>query len=72
MSDHSRAAHAVLKIVTAYLLKTCGKILAFVLPVFMTLYLVVECVERLDDFVERQATLHVVMHYILLRLPIVQ
>lgn len=60
-----------MKIVTSYLMKTFGKALAFILPVFITLYLVVEFVERLDDFVEGQASLRTVALYFALRVPIV-
>jgi lipopolysaccharide export system permease protein len=58
-------------IATSYLMKTFVKVLALVLPVFVTLYLVVEFVERLDDFLERQAPLRTVALYFAFRTPIV-
>ncbi|MBI3327286.1 MAG: LptF/LptG family permease, partial [Nitrospinae bacterium] len=60
-----------MKIMPFYLLKTFLKILGLVLPVFVTLYLVVEFFERIDDFVERQAAMRDIVLYFLLRLPIV-
>jgi lipopolysaccharide export system permease protein len=60
-----------MKILTSYVLSMFVKILGFVLPVFVALYLVVEFVERLDDFVEHQATIHTILLYFLLRIPIV-
>jgi len=39
-----------MKILTNYILSTFMKVFAFVLPVFIGLYLVVEFVERIDDF----------------------
>src|SRR5918912_479291 len=61
----------VMKLLSSYVLSTFVKILAFILPVFVALYLVVEFVERLDDFVEHQATMHTIMLYFFLRIPIV-
>jgi lipopolysaccharide export system permease protein len=60
-----------MKILTTYLLTTFGKILAFVLPVFITLYLVVEFVERIDDFLQSQADIATVMFYFIVRAPVV-
>jgi len=60
-----------MKIITSYLMKTFGKVLALILPVFIMLYLVVEFVERLDDFVEGQTSLRTVVLYFVLRIPIV-
>ena len=71
MAIDADAEYSLMNLLTVYLVKTFGKILAFVLPVFITLYLVVELVERIDEFVERQATLSVVMQYTLLRAPII-
>jgi lipopolysaccharide export system permease protein len=60
-----------MKILTSYVLGTFAKIFAFVLPVFIGLYLVVEFVERIDDFLEIQAGMSTIMLYFLLRIPIV-
>jgi len=60
-----------MKIVTTYLLGTFAKIFAFVLPVFIGLYLVVEFVERIDDFLEIQAGMGTILLYFLLRIPVV-
>jgi lipopolysaccharide export system permease protein len=60
-----------MKISTFYVLNTFLKILAFVLPVFVVLYLVVEFVERIDDFVQNHDGLDIVLQYFLLRAPIV-
>jgi lipopolysaccharide export system permease protein len=60
-----------MKILTTYILTTFAKILAFVLPVFITLYLVVEFVERIDDFLQSQLNMSTIMYYFLLRVPIV-
>src|SRR5918996_4319283 len=60
-----------MKILTVYVLGTFVKIFAFVLPVFIGLYLVVEFVERMDDFLEIQAGMGTMMLYFLLRIPVV-
>jgi lipopolysaccharide export system permease protein len=60
-----------MKIVTTYILGTFAKIFAFVLPVFIGLYLVVEFVERLDDFLQVQAGMGTIMRYFLWRIPVV-
>jgi lipopolysaccharide export system permease protein len=60
-----------MKIVTTYLLGTFAKIFAFVLPVFIGLYLVVEFVERIDDFLEIKAGMGTITLYFLLRIPVV-
>jgi lipopolysaccharide export system permease protein len=60
-----------MKILTTYILTTFAKILAFVLPVFVVLYMVVEFVERIDDFVEQQAGVDTLISYFLLRAPVV-
>jgi lipopolysaccharide export system permease protein len=60
-----------MKILTTYILTTFAKILAFVLPVFVVLYMVVEFVERLDDFVEHQAGMDTLLTYFVLRSPVV-
>lgn len=60
-----------MKILSTYVLTTFAKILAFVLPVFVMLYMVVEFVERLDEFVEHQAGLEILLSYFLLRAPVV-
>lgn len=60
-----------MKILTTYILTTFAKILAFVLPVFIALYLVVEFVERIDDFLQSQATMGTIIFYFLLRVPVV-
>jgi lipopolysaccharide export system permease protein len=60
-----------MKIMTTYILTTLTKILAFTLPVFIVLYIVVEFVERIDDFVESQAHVSTIMFYFLLRIPVV-
>jgi lipopolysaccharide export system permease protein len=61
----------MMKILTTYLLGTFAKIFAFVLPVFIGLYVVVEFVERIDDFLEIQAGMSTIMLYFLLRIPVV-
>src|SRR5918999_6056136 len=60
-----------MKIMTAYILTTLTKILAFTLPIFIILYIVVEFVERIDDFVQSQAHLGTIALYFLLRIPVV-
>jgi lipopolysaccharide export system permease protein len=60
-----------MKIMTTYILTTLTKILAFTLPVFIVLYIVVEFVERIDDFVQSQAQISTIMFYFLLRIPVV-
>lgn len=60
-----------MKLLTTYILATFAKILAFVLPVFVALYMVVEFVERIDDFVEHQAGMETLLAYFLLRSPVV-
>ena len=60
-----------MKILTIYILSTFTKILAFVLPVFIGLYLVVEFVERIDDFLQVQSGTGTIMLYFLLRTPVV-
>jgi lipopolysaccharide export system permease protein len=60
-----------MKILTVYILATFAKILGFVLPVFIGLYLVVEFVERLDDFLHYQASIETILLYFLLRVPVV-
>jgi len=60
-----------MKILTVYVLSTFAKIFAFILPVFIGLYLVVEFVERIDDFLEIQAGMGTIMLYFLLRTPVV-
>jgi lipopolysaccharide export system permease protein len=60
-----------MKILTTYVLSTFTKILAFVFPVFVSLYLVVEFVERIDDFLQYQASIGTITLYLLFRVPIV-
>jgi lipopolysaccharide export system permease protein len=60
-----------MKISTTYILTTFAKVLAFVLPVFISLYLVVEFVERIDDFLQYQVGVGTIMLYFLLRTPVV-
>jgi lipopolysaccharide export system permease protein len=60
-----------MKILTIYVLETFAKILAFVFPVVVSLYLVVEFVERIDDFLQHQASLGTILLYFLFRTPIV-
>jgi lipopolysaccharide export system permease protein len=60
-----------MNILMRYILTTFAKILAFVLPVFIILYLVVEFVERIDDFLQSQINMGTIMFYFLLRVPIV-
>src|SRR5262245_47917575 len=60
-----------MKISTIYILGTFAKIMAFVMPVSIGLYLVVEFVERIDDFLQYQASSWTIMLYFLLRIPIV-
>jgi lipopolysaccharide export system permease protein len=60
-----------MKILTIYVLSTFAKILAFVLPVIISLYLVVEFVERIDDFLQYQVSMGTIMRYFLLRIPVV-
>jgi lipopolysaccharide export system permease protein len=60
-----------MKIMTAYILTTLTKILAFTLPVFIILYIAVEFAERIDDFVQSQAHLGTIALYFLLRIPVV-
>jgi lipopolysaccharide export system permease protein len=60
-----------MKILTIYILTTFAKIFAFVWPLFIGLYLVVEFVERIDDFLQYQANMGTIMLYFLLRIPVV-
>jgi lipopolysaccharide export system permease protein len=60
-----------MKLLTTYVLSTFAKIVAFVFPVFIGLYLVVEFVERIDDFLQIQAGMGTIMLYFLLRIPVV-
>jgi lipopolysaccharide export system permease protein len=60
-----------MKILSIYVLGTFAKILAFVLPVFIGLYLVVEFVERIDDFLQYQASMGTITLYLLVRIPVV-
>jgi lipopolysaccharide export system permease protein len=60
-----------MKISTIYILTTFAKILAFVIPLFISLYLVVEFVEHIDDFQQYQAGMGTIMLYFLLRTPVV-
>jgi lipopolysaccharide export system permease protein len=60
-----------MRVVTTYVLGTFTKVLAFVFPVFIGLYLVVEFVERIDDFLQYQASLGTLILYFVLRIPIV-
>ena len=60
-----------MRIITNYILTTFAKILAFTLPVFIVLYIVVEFVERIDDFVQSQAHVGTITLFFLLRIPIV-
>jgi lipopolysaccharide export system permease protein len=60
-----------MKTLTVYILSTFVKIVGFVLPVFIGLYLVVEFVERIDDFLQYQAGMGTIMRYFLLRIPVV-
>jgi lipopolysaccharide export system permease protein len=60
-----------MKILPRYLLSTFGKILAIILPLFIVLYLVVEFVEGIDDFLRYQSTMSTVLLYFLLRVPVV-
>jgi lipopolysaccharide export system permease protein len=61
----------MVKILTRYVLGTFAKILSFVFPVFIGLYLVVELVERMDDFLQYDTGLGTITLYLLLRIPIV-
>src|ERR1700752_2072074 len=60
-----------MKILTIYVLSTFTKILAFVLPTFIGLYLVVEFVERIDEFLQYQASMGTITLYLLFRIPVV-
>ena len=60
-----------MRILTTYVLSTFAKILAFVFPVFIGLYLVVEFVERIDEFLQYQASMGTITLYLLFRIPIV-
>ena len=60
-----------MKILTIYVLSTFTKILAFVLPTFISLYLVVEFVERIDEFLQYQASMGTITLYLLFRIPVV-
>jgi len=60
-----------MKILTSYILTTFTKILAFVLPVFIVIFLIVEFVERIDDFLQSRATMGTITGYFLLRIPVV-
>jgi lipopolysaccharide export system permease protein len=62
---------SVMTILNSYVLKTFLRTLAFVLPLFVVLYLAVEFVERIDDFIQDQGSIDVIMHYFLLRALIV-
>jgi lipopolysaccharide export system permease protein len=61
----------MMRILTVYVLSTFAKTLGFVLPVFIGLYLVVEFVERIDDFLQYQASMGSIIRYFLLRIPVV-
>jgi lipopolysaccharide export system permease protein len=60
-----------MRILTVYVLGTFAKILAAILPVFIGLYLVVEFVERIDDFLQYRASMGTITRYFLLRIPVV-
>lgn len=60
-----------MRVVTTYVLSTFTKILALVFPVFIGLYLVVEFVERIDDFLQYGASMGTIVLYFLWRMPIV-
>jgi lipopolysaccharide export system permease protein len=60
-----------MRVVTTYVLGTFIKILAFVFPVFVGLYLVVEFVEGIDDFLQYQASMGIIILSFVLRIPIV-
>ena len=60
-----------MKILTSYTLSTFAKILAFVFPVFVMLYLVVEFVERMDDFLQSEVSANTILSYFLYQIPIV-
>ncbi|HSE88364.1 MAG TPA: LptF/LptG family permease [Candidatus Binatia bacterium] len=61
----------MMKTLTLYVLSTFVKIFGFVFPVFIGLYLVVEFVERIDDFLQYQASMGTILRYLLLRIPVV-
>jgi lipopolysaccharide export system permease protein len=60
-----------MKILTSYVFSTFAKILAIVMPVFIMLYLVVEFVERMDDFLQTQVSMNTILRYFLFQIPIV-
>ena len=60
-----------MKILTSYMLSTFAKILAFVFPVFVMLYLVVEFIERMDDFLQSAVSANTILCYFLYQIPIV-
>jgi lipopolysaccharide export system permease protein len=60
-----------MKILTIYVLSTFAKILAFVFPTFVSLYLVVEFVERIDEFLQYRASMGTITLYLLFRIPVV-
>src|SRR5262245_35869143 len=62
---------SAMKILTIYILSTFTKIMAFVFPVFIGLYLVVEFVERIDELLQYQDGLGTIALYLLFRIPIV-
>ena len=69
--EGDRLKTVIMKILTLYVLGTFAKILAFVFPVFIGLYLVVELVERIDEFLQYQASIGTIMLYLLFRTPVV-
>jgi lipopolysaccharide export system permease protein len=60
-----------MRILTTYLLTTFAKIFAFILPIFIVLYLIVEFVERIDDFLQSEAQMGTIVFYFLVRVPVV-
>jgi lipopolysaccharide export system permease protein len=60
-----------MKILTSYVFSTFAKILTIIMPVFIMLYLVVEFVERMDDFLQSQVSMHTILRYFLFQIPIV-
>jgi len=54
-----------MKILTSYTLSTFAKLLAFIFPVFVMLYLVVEFVERMDDFLQSEVSANTILCYFL-------
>ncbi|PIU30946.1 MAG: LPS export ABC transporter permease LptG [Syntrophobacteraceae bacterium CG07_land_8_20_14_0_80_61_8] len=60
-----------MKIISRYLLKTYGSILSIALFGFLGLYLVIDVFEKVDDILEKQASLGDALQYFALKIPFI-